>query len=205
MDEKKQPNPSPQLKRENPDPTEGDRPWPLYAWIVVMLMVAWATTYFALNTGDGSLAGGDRRIIETPQVGEQKAVVKERSIQEVMLAGKNSYQGICQACHQPNGLGLAGNFPPLAGSEWVLEDPSIPIKIILHGLAGPIVVKGESYNAIMPGFKDALSDQQIADIVTYIRNSWGNNADAVDEGTVKAIREEFSSKGDAWTAASLGK
>ncbi len=121
---------------------------------------------------------------------------------EVGPDGAKLYAQYCVACHQATGLGLPGAFPPLAGSEWVKEgDGNVPIRVVLSGLTGPITVKGESYNGAMPGL-GVLKDDQIAAIVTYIRESWDNGAEAVTPEMVAEIRAEVGSRGN-WTEAEI--
>ncbi len=95
----------------------------------------------------------------------------------------------CTACHQPTGLGLPGIFPPLAESEWVNGPAENLIRIQLRGLMGKITVKGVEYNSVMPP-NSAMTDQQIADVLSYIRSNFGNKADAVTPEMVKALRGE---------------
>lgn len=99
------------------------------------------------------------------------AVVKAGNPGQVLFKAK------CVACHGANGEGVA-IFPPLAGSEWVNGPAENLIRIQLHGLAGPIEVKGKLYNGMMPN-NAAMSDQEIADVLTYVRSSMGNKADAI--------------------------
>ena len=107
----------------------------------------------------------------------------------VMAAGKVSYM-LCGACHGQNGEG-GPVAPPLAGSEWVKGPVSNLIRIQLRGLVGPITVAGKEYN--MPGGMAALAyqtDEQIAGVLTYVRNSFGNKASAVTPEQVAALRSE---------------
>ncbi len=123
-------------------------------------------------------------------------------VDPLFALGKEKY-ALCAACHQPNGAGLANLAPPLAGSEWVLEsDPSRIIRIVLHGLQGPITVKGEQWNLAMAPLGESLSDEEIAAILTYIRSSWGNEAPAVSSDTVAGIRSDVGSR-SMWTAPEL--
>ena len=108
----------------------------------------------------------------------------------------------CVSCHQAKGQGLAGAFPPLAGSEWVTGEPELPIKILLYGLTGEISVAGANYNGYMTPYGSILSDAEIAGIVTYIRGSWDNNGSEVTEEQVAAIRAEFGTRG-TWTPDEL--
>jgi len=102
--------------------------------------------------------------------------------------GVADYMAACAACHQDTGAGLAGVFPPLAGSEHV-TDANKAIDIVLNGLIGPITVKGTQYDGVMPPMRQ-LSDEQIAGILTYVRGSWGNSAGAVSAADVAAVRAE---------------
>ena len=131
-----------------------------------------------------------------------------------MESGKEIYMkaapggGLCFTCHQPNGQGLAGQFPPLAGSDWVLGNKERLIKISIHGLMGEIEVNGVKYNNVMapPGIPPgSLTDQQIADVLTYIRNDWGNSASAVSPQEVATVRSTVKDRGpmQMWTAAEL--
>jgi mono/diheme cytochrome c family protein len=118
--------------------------------------------------------------------------------------GRQTFAGLCAACHQPTGKGLEGLAPPLAESEWVLGEPERIVKVVMHGLRGPIKVKGVTYSYDMPaaGF---LSDEQIAGVLTYIRREWDHEASPVPVDLVKKIREENKGRTDAWTEAELGK
>jgi mono/diheme cytochrome c family protein len=118
--------------------------------------------------------------------------------------GRQTYAGLCAACHQPTGKGLEGLAPPLADSEWVLGEPERIVKVVMHGLRGPIKVKGLNYSYDMPaaGF---LSDEQIAGVLTYIRREWDHEASPVSVDLVKKIREENKGRTDAWTEGELNK
>lgn len=120
--------------------------------------------------------------------------------------GQELYGTTCGACHQANGEGLAGQFPPLAGADWVLaEDTSKIIRIVLNGLTGPFEVNGVSYNNTMVPWKDVLSDDDIAAVLTYVRNEWGNKASMVTAEQVSAARAKVQDRADAWTAEELQK
>ena len=107
---------------------------------------------------------------------------------QMMALGEEVYGEVCAACHQANGQGLAGNFPPLAGAGDYYGDAENHAKIIVHGLAGEIVVKGVTYNGAMPGQGALLNDIEIAAVATYERNSWGNNDGDVTPEQVAAVR-----------------
>jgi len=135
-------------------------------------------------------------------------------LQQQIDAGKEVYMkaaaggGMCFTCHQPNGVGLAGQFPPLAGSDWVLGDKDRLIKISMYGLMGEIEVNGVKYNNVMapPGIPPgSLTDDQIANVLTYIRNDWGNSASAVSAEEVATVRASLKGRApmQMFTAAEL--
>ena len=140
--------------------------------------------------------------LPAPQAAYLKKVIS--SGPAVVSPGQTIYEGLCLNCHQAAGQGLAGVYPPLAGSEWVAGDAKRLIRIVMHGLAGPTQVVGKDYGLVpMPPM--GLDDQQLADVLTYVRKSYGNQAPTVTVGEVKAIREETRGRTAPWTAVELGK
>ena len=123
---------------------------------------------------------------------------------ETMKRGQAVYARTCIACHQPTGAGLPPVFPPLAGSEWIAKSASIAVRNILHGMTGPVTVKGTTYNSMMPPVA-GLSDKDIADVVTYVNNSWGNAGPSVTETEVAAIKKKYEGRKTPWTAAEYEK
>ena len=109
-------------------------------------------------------------------------------------AGKKAYAQNCQACHQANGTGLKGAFPPLANNENLKKNKNYVIETIIAGKSGPIVVNGNNYNSIMPPMQH-LADQEIANISNYVLNSWGNDFGQVNTSDVIALRKS-ENKGD---------
>jgi len=122
---------------------------------------------------------------------------------EQMKRGAAVYARTCIACHQPTGLGLPPVFPPLANAPIVAGNPELPVKFILPGLMGPITVNGMTYNSMMPPVA-GVSDADIADVLTYVRQSFGNKANAVTADQVKAIRAATAGRTTMWTTAELG-
>ncbi|MEO0732596.1 MAG: PVC-type heme-binding CxxCH protein [Bacteroidota bacterium] len=119
---------------------------------------------------------------------------------EQFAAGWDLYHedGSCRTCHQKAGRGLgASGFPPLAGSRWVTGDPKVLAKILLKGLIGPIEVKGKVYPGQVPmtPYEDLMTDQQIADVMTYVRNAFGNRASVISEDFVRDVRAEVKASG----------
>jgi len=120
--------------------------------------------------------------------------------------GKLIYDMLCRNCHQPDGKGLVGFFPPLAGSEWVVGDKTIIIKMLLHGLNGPITVAGHEYGKLgvaMP--PSSLTDQQIADVLTFIRSNFGHQTSSVERAEVERIRLQNKERQKFWTVEELLK
>jgi nitrite reductase (NO-forming) len=102
--------------------------------------------------------------------------------------GKVVYDKVCIACHQATGQGIPGAFPPLAKSDYLNKDVNRAIKGVVKGLTGPITVNSKKFNSAMPA-QSTLTDQQIADVFTYVYASWGNNKTVVTPAMVKAQRK----------------
>lgn len=120
-----------------------------------------------------------------------------------MEKGKQVYMTVCFACHQPTGLGLPGVFPPLAKTEYVNGSPERFAAMILKGNMGPMNINGTPYNNVMPGQELMLTDDKIAAVMTYVRNSFGNSAPAVSADVVAAARKKFADRKTSWTEAEL--
>jgi nitrite reductase (NO-forming)/hydroxylamine reductase len=105
--------------------------------------------------------------------------------------GAKVYQTYCQACHQASGEGMAGAFPPLAGSNYLLKDPLVGVRAVLEGVSGEIVVNNQKFNSVMPHL-NYLKDEQVADVVTYVLNSWGNDGGVVVPAQVASLRAEIT-------------
>ncbi|MBK6263990.1 nitrite reductase, copper-containing [Marivirga sp. S37H4] len=127
--------------------------------------------------------------IETEVVVDEnpgEPVTTTQNIDEVMAKGKKLYAQNCLACHQPEGQGIAGAFPPLAKSDYLNKDTDRAINVLLNGLNGEITVNGDTYNSVMPAQR--LSDEDNAAVLTYIYNNWGNNGTVVTPEQVKKQR-----------------
>ena len=130
------------------------------------------------------------------------------SVEELMAAGKGIYEANCGACHQPNGKGLPGAFPPLAGSDYLQGKREDVLAVALFGLSGPITVNDQEYNAVMPSM-GYLGDEDLAAALTYVFNSWGNSLAAVTPAEVTALRaklgREDRAEGQRHTGATEGE
>lgn len=123
---------------------------------------------------------------DTLKTVEQKDIVKEQAAGPEH-PGKAVFAKYCLVCHQADGSGVPGMHPPLTPGSWVGNDPKELIAIMMKGLSGKIEVNGETYNGFMPS-QAQLTDEEIADVLSYIRSSFGNNFEAVDVKLVKKIR-----------------
>jgi len=171
-----------QRQREKGEPLESNRPLP---WFLVMSLGAlamWGAFYIASTPSGDDSAYGDQRTVASLR----PAVLLAGAAP--VVDGKQLFGGKCAACHQASGLGVAGVFPPVAASEWVLGDEKILANILLHGINGEIVVKGSTYKGAMPAW-NTLSDDEIAAVLTYIRSDWGNAALPIKAETIKSQRE----------------
>lgn len=135
----------------------------------------------------------------------EKIVRKHTPDPAVHERGAAVYQKTCIACHGADGAGVAGAFPPLDGVDWVTGPASVPIRIVLHGLQGPVKVNGTEYNNIMAPLGAALNDQEVADVLTYVRQQWSNDASPVSPAEVTAVREKEKQRTAFWTAQELGR
>lgn len=115
-------------------------------------------------------------------------VTMTAELTQKMEAGKTVYNSYCIACHQQDGSGVPGAFPPLRETDWVNGEKDTLISIVLNGLQGPIEVNGEQYNNIMTPH-NFLSDDEVAAVLTYVRKSFGNNSSEVNADEVAALRE----------------
>jgi nitrite reductase (NO-forming) len=113
----------------------------------------------------------------------------EDPLAESIKRGKNVYATACVACHQADGKGLENIFPPLAKSDYLMADKKRSIKQVLNGATDPMTVNGKKYTTPMIGLS-SLSDQEIADVLNYVRNSWGNKGEIVKVEEVKKARSK---------------
>jgi mono/diheme cytochrome c family protein len=115
---------------------------------------------------------------------------QDKTLQDSIKRGEEVYTTNCITCHMAKGEGLEGSFPPLAKADYIAKDKTgkASIGAVLNGLSDEITVNGNKYNAIMPA-QSYLSDEQIADVLNYVRNSWGNKGKAITPAMVKAERK----------------
>ena len=190
------------LLREKPEPEESHSPMPLFLLGFISAMVLMVAIYFVHNSGGFSPLVYDERFDPktAPASGAEVKV-------DPAALGKKAFVSVCATCHQATGLGVPGVYPPLAKSEWVNGSEERVIRILLHGLQGPIKVEGADINGAMPAIGPGgynFSDEKIAAVLTYVRQEWGNNAPPVTKEKVTEIRTKATAgRTTAWTAAEL--
>jgi mono/diheme cytochrome c family protein len=186
------------ILREQAEPRDGLEPIPSWLTLVFGAIVFWGGFYLAsYNGGFLSDVYDEQRFGAVTSAGKSEAPV------DPLVVGKRLYAANCAACHQPTGLGVSGQFPPLAGSEWVLGEPAVLQLILLQGLQGPVSVKDQSYNGNMPAFSGRLNDDQLAAVLSYIRQEWGNAADPISPSSVADIRKATSQRSAPWVVEEL--
>lgn len=195
------------VKREKEDLAPENRPAPLWATFLLMLVAIVAGAQLGPMTGGWSFdisnpfsiasGGGDPR----PKTGGGDDGADP--FVAAMKKGASGY-AVCGGCHQGNGGGIPGQFPPLAGSDYVTGGTERLIRIVQHGLTGPITVNGQGYNTPggMQPFGAAMSGQDLANVLTYIRNSWGNEGTMITKEMVQKVRDE-EKRTSQWTDADL--
>lgn len=180
------------VSREKGEPDEGFEPTPWWVWTISVLVLF--AMGFYLGKYSGTFGTTAHEVEMPPRVDEERV--------EPEVHGDRLYAGLCQPCHQSDGQGTPGRYPPLADSEWVVEDPETPTLIVLFGLEGPITVRGEQYDEMMDPFAHRLNDREVAAVVNFIRTSWGNDAPEIEPGLVEELRAEHEGR-DRWTAREL--
>ncbi len=196
-------HPPARSRAEDPEPSAGSAAVPI--WIFVVLTVLF---YFGMQYLDSHAGGFSTHVYQRyKSTNELISYIPYDPAKEQFNKGLAVYnRPTCAPCHQPTGSGTPGLFPPLAGAEWVhTKDPGRAIRIVLDGLQGPIQVKGQAFNNAMPPWRPTLNDEEIAQVLTYVRQAWGNDAPAVKTDEVAKIRKDTASRGIPWTADELLK
>jgi len=186
------------IASEAAEPTAGAAAVPILLLILPFLILYWGMIYFDHNGGWFS----------------QQVYAPYHSVAELTLyqpptggldltRGKAMYENICGLCHNADGMGKPNQGPPFVGSEWVLGSPKRLIRIPLVGLTGPIKVKDQEWNLAMPNMGAALSDDDLAAVLTYMRQSWGNKAPPITPEQVKAVKAELGNRTQPLTATEL--
>ncbi|MCU0793139.1 MAG: cytochrome c [Opitutaceae bacterium] len=195
------------LLREKEEPSEGFTPMPLFLLGIISTMILVCSIYVVHYRGDFDPLVYDHRY-DAVAAKAAASGPKVLTPEQFVAAGKRQY-ATCVACHQASGLGVAGVYPPLAASEWVLGNEERLIRVLLHGLNGPIQVKGNTYNGLMPAFGKVpgggynWSNERIAQVLTYIRQEWGNTAAPITTEKVAEVLKAEAARTKPWTQDEL--
>jgi len=189
------------IAREKAEPRAGREPLSLWLIAIYGLAVFFGGAYLGRYSGNFSGDGLDY-LGGAPRVAT-KAGAGTGAEQAVELTpvekGKKIFSANCATCHQPTGVGIAGQYPPLAGSEIVNGGARRPAMIVLKGLQGPLTIKGQHYgSAVMQPWEKTLTDEKIADVLTYVRQAWGNTAGPVSKEGIAALRKELAGRTESW-------
>src|SRR5256886_16168165 len=190
------------VQREKPEPGVGAEP--LSIWLIAIdgLAIFFAAAYLGRCSGNFSSGGLDpmgapppaKKAAGGPAGGEQVAELSPRE------RGKKIFAANCQTCHQATGQGVPGQYPPLAGSEFTNGGSRRMGMIVLKSLPGPGKRKGKQYGtAVMQPWDKTLTDQKIADVMTYERSDWGNGASPVTAEQIAALRKELANHPESFT------
>ena len=194
------------IQREKREPRVGLEPLSLWLIGVYGLALFCGGAYLGRYAGNFSGAGLDPMGVPPPakKAGPAGAAGGASSELSPRDRGKKIFAANCQTCHQANGLGVAGQYPPLAGSEFTIGGSKRPAMIVLKGLQGPVTVKGQKFgSAVMQPWDKTLTDQKIADVLTYERSEWGNNASAVSAEQIAGLRKELANHPDSFVESDL--
>jgi mono/diheme cytochrome c family protein len=171
-------------KNSSTEPAASLVPVPVWIFALTLVLLFLGAVYFDHHSG-----WFDKQVYAPYASAEELAFYQPRSGAAAMAAhGKAVYETVCGVCHGVDGLGKPGQAPPLAGSDWVARDVPSLAHVPLTGLNGPIQVKGQTWNLSMAPMGAALSDADLAAVLTYIRGSWGNNYSAVSADELKTAR-----------------
>ncbi len=172
--------------REHAEPVEQANPVPWLLGLVSASLAVWGVSYFLLN----------------PELLPANAVNPAAGAPATAAAlpadGAQIFASHCASCHQANGAGLPGVFPPLTASEWINGNPKTLARILLLGINGEMKLAGTTFNGTMPAFSATLSDAEIAAVATHIRANFGNHADALTADQVKSERTALGSRTTPW-------
>ena len=194
------------IQREKREPRAGLEPLSIWLIAVYGLAIFFGGAYLGRFSGNfsgdsldpGSVPSAKKQGPNGPG-GEQTPELSQAD------RGKKIFSANCAVCHQPDGNGAAGQgYPPLAGSEYVNGGSRRMGMIVLKGLQGPLTVKGQSFGtAVMQPWDKTLTDAKIADVMTYVRQAWGNKGSTVSTAQITGLRKELASHPDSFVEADI--
>lgn len=178
-----------EIVNEKESPREGYSPIPILLVFLISSLTVFSAIYIVHRSDDFDPMGFNeaRRRFDWAELED----TDQAAVDPVLKAGQAVYTQ-CSACHQATGQGLPGAFPPLDGTEWVNGNKGRLISVVMYGMMGPIEVKGQTYNGMMPNLN--LQDEEIASVLTYVRQAWSNSSDAVSVDEVASVRSRFGQR-----------
>ncbi len=187
------------LMREKQEPSERFMPTPLFLVLIISGFAFWAGIYLIKYSAGFDPYVYDETVV--PGAALQSAGPAEF---DPVAAGQRFFQRNCVVCHQADGNGVPGQYPPLVNSEWLQASAELPIRVLLNGMMGEIHVHGQSYNNVMPPFGQS-KDRDIAAVLTYLRtaSAFQNNSEAVSEEDVAAVRQALGGRTTPFNGAEL--
>jgi mono/diheme cytochrome c family protein len=193
------------IRREHDEPLTQVVPVPLWLMGLFGLAVFWGAFY--LGSYNGAFSSDVYN--ESAGASVQKAngaggdTASAPAEESPVAQGKKVFLQNCAVCHQPTGLGIPGQYPPLAKSEYANGSPKRLAMILLKGLQGHVKVNGAAYNGAMPAWVATLTDKKIAAVLTYVRQEWGNSAPEISPEQIATARKLFKDRTDPWAEADL--
>jgi mono/diheme cytochrome c family protein len=190
------------VQREKPRPRAGLEPLSIWLVAIYGLVIFFGGAYLGRYSGSFSgdsldPLGGPPPTKKTSATGPGGGPAQELTSAE---RGQKIFLANCQTCHQANGLGVPGQYPPLAGSEFTTGGSRRAAMIVLKGLQGPVTVKGQKFGtAVMQPWDKTLTDKKIADVLTYERSAWRNNASPVTAEQIAGLRKELANHPESFT------
>jgi len=194
------------VQREKREPRVGAEPLSIWLIAIYGLAIFFGGAY--LGRYSGNFIDGGLDPMGAPPAPKKAVAGGPGGGEQVELSphdrGKKVFTANCQTCHQANGLGVPGQYPPLAGSEFTTGGSRRMAMIVLKGLQGPVEVKGQQYGtAVMQPWDKTLTDKQIGDVMTYERSEWGNNASPVTPEQIAAMRKELANHPESFNAPEI--
>ena len=193
------------IQREKKDPLMADSvPVPFWLMGVFFVIFGWGIYYLGQFNGgySGDVFSENAGFAGSKKAGGGPGGEAAAQPETVVEQGAKVFKNNCATCHQPTGLGIPGQYPPLAGSEFVNGTPKRLAMILLKGLQGPVKVHGNTFNGAMPTWT-TLQDKQIAAVLTYIRQEWGNKGGEVEKEQIAKEREVLKDRSEPWAEADI--
>lgn len=184
--------------RERVLPEEGNETGPWWLYAIILVTFAFGFFYIGFYFGEFTYQPHQLYISQA----ESEAPAEEAELSQMEL-GENIYGRVCSTCHQSNGEGVDGAFPTLVGTDYVTGNVGRFAGIIVHGLYGEMEVNGDTYNGNMPAWGEEISDEEVAAVMTYVRNSFGNNSSDVPVDSIKSYRETYGDRTSQWEVGEL--